>query len=328
MFRQTTAAVFLIGLLSTGSVIAQSAGIQEWTVPWPNTRPRDPDVAPDGSIWLAGQAGHYVARFDPKTESFRRFELPDGAGPHNLIVDRDGSIWYAGNRQAHIGHLNADDGSIDQIAMPNPAARDPHTLVFDSRGNIWFTVQHGNFIGRLNKASKAVDLVPVPTKRSRPYGIVVDAEDRPWAVLLGTNKLATVDPETLQLQEISLPRTAARPRRIGITADGMIWYADYAKGYLGCYDPGSGQFKEWPAPAGELSQPYAMGVDGRNRIWFVETGPDPNTLVGFDPETGAFFSNTAIPSGAGAVRHMVYDQARNALWFGTDTNNLARADLP
>ena len=29
--------------------------INEWTVPWPDTRPRDPDVAPNGSVWLVGQ---------------------------------------------------------------------------------------------------------------------------------------------------------------------------------------------------------------------------------------------------------------------------------
>jgi len=28
------------------------------------------------------------------------------------------------------------------------------------------------------------------------------------------------------------------------------------------------------------------------------------------------------------VRHMVFDDKRNAIWFGTDTNNLGRASLP
>jgi virginiamycin B lyase len=63
-------------------------------------------------------------------------------------------------------------------------------------------------------------------------------------------------------------------------------------------------------------------------VWFVETWVQPNQLVGFDPASGSFFSVTAIPSGAGTVRHMVYDVDRNSLWFGTDTNNLAQAILP
>jgi len=31
--------------------------INEWLVPWKDSRPRDPDVAPNGVIWLVGQGG-------------------------------------------------------------------------------------------------------------------------------------------------------------------------------------------------------------------------------------------------------------------------------
>ncbi len=60
----------------------------------------------------------------------------------------------------------------------------------------------------------------------------------------------------------------------------------------------------------------------------METGPAQNQLLGFDPRRAAIFSRTAIPSGAGAVRHMVYDRERNTLWFGTDKNTLGEALLP
>src|SRR5690554_2894918 len=70
--------------------------IREWLVPWANTRPRDPDKAPDGSVWFVGQIGNYVARFDPDSGAMKRFEIP-GAGPHTVVVDSDGYPWYAGN---------------------------------------------------------------------------------------------------------------------------------------------------------------------------------------------------------------------------------------
>ena len=73
------------------------------------------------------------------------------------------------------------------------------------------------------------------------------------------------------------------------------------------------------------SMPYAMTVDDKDRLWFVESGPQPNRLVGFDPAQESFFSVNAVPSGGGSVRHMVYDPATNSIWFGTDTNYLARA---
>lgn len=301
--------------------------IEEWLVPYPDTRPRDPDVAPDGTVWFVGQRADYVARLDPESGGFDRFPLPDGAGPHNLIVADDGFIWYAGNRDAHIGRMDPEDGSIERIDMPTRSARDPHTLVFDADGDIWFTLQGANKVGFLETGARVVHIIDVPTPRSRPYGIVVDPDGRPWINLLGTNKLATVDPESMQLREIELPREDARTRRIAYTR-GAVWFVDYAEGYLGRYAPDSGEVTEWRLPGGEDSRPYAMAADADGRLWAFETGRDPNRLVGFDPETGRFFAMGEVPSGGGTVRHMVFDPDTNSLWFGTDTNYIGRARLP
>jgi virginiamycin B lyase len=301
--------------------------ITEWPVPWKDTRPRDPDVAPNGVIWLVGQGGDYAARFDPATEEFRRRDLPPGTGPHNIIVDWDGTLWIAGNRQAFIGRMNYLTGELTRFNMPDESARDPHTLVFSGRDEIWFTLQWSNYVGRLNKKSGAVDLVPMQTEQARPYGIEMDSKGHPWIALLGTNGLATIDPASLELSVIRTPREDARLRRLAITLDDAVWYTDYNQGYIGRYEPATGEFTEWKTPS-ERSGPYAMAADSLGRIWFVETWPDPNLLVGFDPLSGTFFSVTPIPSGGGAVRNMVYDPNRNSLWFGTDTNNLAQAVLP
>jgi len=301
--------------------------INEWPVPWKDSRPRDPDVAPNGIIWLVGQGGDYAASFNPDNEEFTRKVLPPGTGPHNLIVDRNGWLWIAGNRKAFIGRMNSVTGELSRFAMPDETAQDPHTLVFSGRNEIWFTLQWSNYVGRLNKRSGKIDLVPMQTEKARPYGIKMDSRGHPWIALLGTNGLATIDPQTMELEVVILPRAEARLRRLAITRDDLIWYTDYAGGYIGRYEPHTGVISEWKTPS-EQSGPYAMAADADGRIWFVETWPEPNLLVGFDPITEMFFSITPIPSGAGSVRHMVFDPARNSLWFGTDTNNLAQAILP
>jgi virginiamycin B lyase len=257
-----------------------------------------------------------------------RHALPQGTGPHNLIVDGKGAVWYAGNRVANIGRLDPASGRIETIAMPDAAAEDPHTLVSGPRGEIWFTVQGGNFVGLLDPATKAVRLAAIPTAKARPYGIVVDPRGRPWITEFGAPKLATIDPDTLAVEEVTLPRPEARPRRLQLTADGRVWYVDYAAGFLGRYDPRDRSFDEWPVPGGKESRPYGMAVDDRGRLWFVETGGDPNRLVGFDPASERFFSVTPIASGGGAVRHMVFHAPSRAIWFGTDSNTLGRARVP
>lgn len=301
--------------------------IEEWAVPWERSRPRDPFVRSPDEIWFVGQRGNYVARLTPSSGEFRRIDLPDGAGPHNLIVDDTGMVWYAGNTDSHIGRLDPDTSEVTKFAMPDDRAADPHTLVFDGKGNIWFTVQGGNFVGRLAMATGNTDLIEVPTSSARPYGIKLDSKGVVWVVEFASNKLLRVDPETLQANEITLPREDARPRRLEITSDDRIWYVDYADGYLGHYDPVSGEFAEWLLPNGSGSRPYGTAIDKHDNIWIVETGTDPNNFVGFSTRNETFISETAIPSGGGAVRHMDYDPETNSVWFGTDTNTIGRAKL-
>jgi len=307
---------------------AQAVELREWQVPYAESRPRDPYVDGQGRVWFVGQVGNYVAYMEPSSGEFRRYELEERALPHNLIVASDGGVWYAGNGNGHIGRLDPATGQVRRFAMPDSTARDPHTLTFDRGGTLWFTVQGGNFVGRLSPQSGEVRLIPSATPRSRPYGIVVDGQDRVWLNLFGTNKLGLIEPGTLQIREIALPRAEARSRRIALTRDGAVWYVDYAGGMLGRYDHATGQFREWPMPGGAGSRPYAMAVDDRDRVWAVETGARPNRFVGFDPATGEFFSNTAIESGGGAVRHMVFHAPSREIWFGTDTNTIGRAKVP
>jgi virginiamycin B lyase len=59
----------------------------------------------------------------------------------------------------------------------------------------------------------------------------------------------------------------------------------------------------------------------------VETGSQPNRLIGFDQKTEKFFGLTPIPSGGGTVRHMVFDKRTGQIWFGTDVNTIGRAQV-
>lgn len=330
MFARVLIASALLAAATAGPASAESMPapkIDVWQVPWDNSRPRDPDVDRNGIVWFVGQTGDYVASFDPARQQFTKVDLDKGAGPHNLIVGEDNHLWYSGNRAAHIGRIEPKNGVIEKIAMPQ-GVRDPHTLIGDGRGHIWFTAQGSNYIGRLTLANRKVEGVQMPTANSLPYGIVVDSQGRPWANLLGTNKLATLDPKTLTLGQIELPRKEARTRRIGIAPDDSVWYVDYAAGYVGRYDPKTRQFKEWLPPTGAKARPYAMAIDDRWRLWFVDTGAQPNRLMALDMKSGEFVADVELANARGAVRHMVFNRPGRALWFGTDTGDLMRVHVP
>ncbi|WP_448547516.1 Vgb family protein [Thalassotalea fusca] len=308
----------------TNGNLPSLAQVNEWHVEW-GGRPRDPYVAPDGSIWFCGQSGNYIARFDPQTEKMTRIILPEGAHPHNLIIDVQGNVWYAGNRDAHIGKLLPNANKPVIFPMPT-AITDPHTLVFNHQQQIWFTAQHSNVVGLIDPKTGEVVSIPIPLNNARPYGIVVDKSNRPWTVLFGTHYLLYVNPESFESHLVEIPRKNARPRRLAISQKNHVWYVDYSGNKLGKYDPKQQKFSEWPLPSGSDSRPYGMTIDNKDRLWIAETGVSPNRVVVFDTQLEKFISSTPIPSG-GAIRHMIFDQERGLVWFGVDTGYLGNISM-
>ncbi len=308
---------------------AVAVEITEWTVPWEKTRPRDPYVDASGKVWFVGQAGNYIAWLNPANGEFKRIEIEAGTHPHNIIVAKSGAVWYTGNRNGRILKMDPATGKTTTYMMPDNAVRDPHTMIEDKSGNFWFTAQSANHVGHLDAKSGQVHVIPSPTKDSRPYGIIVDKNNRPWFVEFGSNKLATIDPKTMGITEYPLPNEKSRARRLVATSDGAIWYGDYTRGMLGRFDPKTKAIREWPLPSGAPSLPYAMVEDDKDRIWLIETGIQPNRLVGFDPKNESWFSNTPISKSGGlTVRHMVFHKPTRTIWFGTDANTIARAVVP
>ena len=306
---------------ATGATLVESAPVEikEWPVPWQNSRPRDPYVAPDGKVWFVGQTADYVAYLVPETGEFKRFPLDSGAGPHNQIVDKDGFVWYAGNRVAHIGMLDPSTGKITKYNMPDSIPRDPHTLAFDGKGNIWFSSQGASRIGRFNMTTGQVEIVnPLGATRANPYGLDLDPQGRLFVSLFATDKIAMVNPDmTVKL----FPTVeGGRVRRNAVTPDGMVWYVDYQRGYVGRLDPKTGQTKEWMSPGGAQSRPYAITADGNGRLWVSETGAEKK-LVAFDPRTEKFFANITVSHN---IRHMMFDPKSGTMWFGTDANTIGR----
>ncbi|CAN5365628.1 hydrolase [soil metagenome] len=302
--------------------------IDEWDVPFDDTRSRDPYVAPDGTVFFAGQRAHYIGYFNPETEEFGYHELEDGAGPHTVVVADDGTVWYAGNRARHIGKIDHSSGEITKYMMEDDYASDPHTFAFDNAGNLWFTAQGGNGVGHFNVETGETRVIPVETERARPYGIRMAPDgETPWIALFGTNKIATVNPETMVLQEIELPREDIRARRVDVISDGNVWYGDFSSGYIGRYNPSTEEVTEWEMPDGADSRPYAVLKDDKDRVWFSASGLEPNKMVAFDTRSEEFVASREIPTASGSIRNIDFNEETNAIWFGTDTGHIGRLVL-
>jgi virginiamycin B lyase len=296
-------AITIAAFLTAGTLNVQ---IKEYEVPTPKSRPHDPALAPDGSLWYTGQGANKLGRLDPKTGQFKEYPLKTpNSGPHGLVADKEGNIWFTAISGGYVGKLDPKTGEVSEFRPSDGTEIDPHTPVFDHDGILWFTNEETNYIGRLDPKTGKITLVKSPSLHAVPYGIVITRNNTPFFCEFGTNKLAAVDQKTMTIREYSLPASEARPRRLALAPDGTIFFSDYHRGYLGHFDPASGKLlKEWPSPGGSGSEPYGIAVTGDGVVWYSESGMKPNTLVRFDPKSESF-STEAIPSGGGVVRNMV-----------------------
>ena len=113
-----TLLLYCTGALAGGSNYGIAPGtkqltgkISEWPVPTPKFA-RDPAPGPDGNIYITVMQGDRIARFDTRTQKFNEWDLPSGAHPHGLLVDKEGKVWYTGNGNGTIGELDTKSGKV------------------------------------------------------------------------------------------------------------------------------------------------------------------------------------------------------------------------
>ena len=288
-----------------GALATITGEVREWPVPTPKFA-RDPAPAPDGSIFIAVMRGNRIARFDPGTQQFREWELPKGAHPHGVMVDREGIAWYTGNGNGAIGRLDPATGKITEYRTPSGG--DPHTLVIDGKGTIWFTMQSAQRIGQLDRSTGKITEY---LTSGNPYGLAVDARGNIWFCRMYGDSLGRLDPASGEITEVATG-SGSRPRRIATAPDGMLWVTGNGNGQLMKLDPEKRAIvKSYPMPAGESGAPYAVTIDAAGRVWANEI--DTDTVAVFDPKAERF-RVLPLPSKNVGIRKAIID-AEGRYWY-------------
>jgi streptogramin lyase len=72
MRRKLILAVCVVSLLVQPALSGEwKVTIREWDVPTANSRPLDPEMAPDGALLYKGQHANKLGRLDPKTGAIK-----------------------------------------------------------------------------------------------------------------------------------------------------------------------------------------------------------------------------------------------------------------
>jgi len=284
--------------------------ISEWQLPAPMFG-RTAALAPDGSVFIAVPNDNKIVRFDPRTQTFRDWEMPSGHQPNSAWVDRNGTVWTTGYGNATIGRLRPGTGMVAEFTVPSGGGG-PHSLVLSDDGKtLWFTMETGDKLGSLDTATGRITEYETS---GNPSGIALDRAGNVWWCRSSDNKLGRLEPRSGKMSEIDLGRGSS-PRRIAVARDGTLWVTLFGKGQLAKVNPQTMKVvKNYPLPGGNAG-PYSVAVDTAGGIWINELKND--TVVRLDPVTEAM-QIIRLPSPHNGVRDLVV--ATDRVWYVSSHN--------
>ena len=110
--------------------------IREWNPPFRG--PRRLHVAPDGMVWVPGFGSGVFGKFDPNTEYWTVYELPDAENqiPYALNVDKNGIVWICGTGNDTINRFAPKSETLVEFRLPNRVSY-TREIEFDDDGNVW-----------------------------------------------------------------------------------------------------------------------------------------------------------------------------------------------
>jgi virginiamycin B lyase len=138
---------------SLGKVDPKTLKVTKY-IPPTRDRPRRIQIDDEGMIWFCIYESAKIVRFDPKTESFKEFALPDAkTKPYALGIGTDRSVWYSSEWRDVMGKLDPETGKVTEYPMPytDNGMRD---FFLDNAGRIWFGTPPNNRVGYFYLATR------------------------------------------------------------------------------------------------------------------------------------------------------------------------------
>ena len=241
-----------------------------------------------GVIWVSGNGSNSILRVDTRVRNFEarttEYWIDNPANinvtPHG-IIEMDGTVYWVELTGDHLGELDPATGEITRHRMP-VSGGGPHSCWADSRGYIWYTYfASAGKIGRFDTRTKEFEEWE-PLSGFSGYGIVVDRQDRVWAVGLHTPATLMFNQETQEWTDYPMANPARRP---AIDGNGKIWAAHYYGNAITKIDPVTDEVTEYKLPLKD-GNPYDVWPDADDNLWVENM--IYNSLVKFDQTTSEF----------------------------------------
>jgi streptogramin lyase len=101
----------------------------------------------NGTLWFAESESGKIGRFDPKTETFKEFELPGPmATPYAMNLDKEEFIWYSSEYTDMFGRMDPNTGKTVEYPFPHSEAFS-REFFLDDKGRNWYATPSNNKVG-------------------------------------------------------------------------------------------------------------------------------------------------------------------------------------
>lgn len=241
----------------------------------------DVRVAPDGAIWVAMMYQAAVARFDPKTETFRTWSIPKKNSPGvtqipQVVVDHanvDGKIWVDDASNAGVHRIDLQSGAVETflpVAKLPPTkgtgfTHTPYGIAADSNNNLFFLDWGESQVGRIDARSGEVTFFQTPTAPSRPRRGHMDDKDQYWFAEWQGDAIGMLDTKTGRIKEYKLSPQST-PYDAIADAFGNAWAAGMTTDRVSRVNIRTGKVTEYLLPERNVNT---------RRVWVqnAKTGP-------------------------------------------------------
>jgi virginiamycin B lyase len=161
--------------------------------------PYDLRIAPDGTVWGSELHGNRIFRFDPATERFAVFPLPQAhSGPRRMDFDAAGGLWVAEYAANHLTRFDPRTGRFARHRLPVPDAL-PYVARADRRrGTVWVGTGAADAVFRFHPASGRWDTYPLPTRGALIRHL--DVDERTGAVWAAYGAAPGVPPRIVRIE--------------------------------------------------------------------------------------------------------------------------------
>jgi streptogramin lyase len=267
---------------------------------------------PDGYIWYVDSGEDKEIRIDPKTLEMTEYQLPRGASPYSITIDKKGGHWITAHGIEVLLETYPEKGIAYAHVPPG------HGFLIHVNANfrddtVWISMPSENKLVSFHR-ERGFREYTMPTPESGPGHMDFDAQGYVWCPELYANKLARLDTKTGKFEEFPLPTDNALPVFCMVDSKQNVWVSEpMADKYARFKD---GKFKEYEMPTKHSIVSSSL-EDKDGKIWITEGGwrgsAGGNKIAVLSPETGKI-EEMMVPTPNAQPVGLVMDN-EGAIWF-------------